>query len=60
MTPRKGVKGQSVSLTQTDYVTLTFDLCMCISLTPSTKVTGLENLSGHLGSQGQKIFFTKK
>ena len=41
----------------TNKVPLTRDLCMCISLTPSTKDIGLEN---HLGSLGSKVNFHQK
>ena len=41
--------------TPTDYVALTRDLCIYISLNPSTKVMVLKNIRGHLGSQGSKV-----
>ena len=38
----------------TDYVALTCDLCMFISLTSSTKVIGLKNYQGSFGVTGVK------
>ena len=36
------------------YIALTRDLCICISLTPSTKVMGLKKYPGSLGVTGVK------
>ena len=45
----------------TEYLALMRDLCICISLTPSTKVYGPKNSSGvHLGSRGSKGHFHQK
>ena len=45
----------------TEYLALTRDLCICSSLTPSTKVMVLKKLSGVIwGHWGQKFIFTKK
>ena len=60
-----GHRGQKVIFTKkasslSEYVALTRDLRTCISLTPSTKVMVLKLIWGHLGSQGQKVIFTKK
>ena len=45
----------------TEYLALTRDLCICSSLTPSTKSFGPKKLSGVIwGHWGQKFIFTKK
>ena len=46
----------------TEYLALMRDLCICISLTPCTKVIhGPKNSSGVIwGHGGQKVIFTKK
>ena len=45
----------------TEYLALTRDLCICSSLTPSTKSYGPKKLSGVIwGHWGQKFIFTKK
>ena len=60
-----GHRGQMVIFTknvstQTDYVALTHDSCICISLTPSYKSYHIKNSSGVIwGHRGQKVIFTK-
>ena len=54
-----GHRGQKVIYTKkastpTDYIELTQDLCICISLIPSTKVMGPANYPGSLGVTGVK------
>ena len=45
----------------TEYLALMRDLCICISLTPSTKVMVLKIHPGSFGvTGGQKVIFTKK
>ena len=60
-----GHRGQKVifiknALTQTDYVALTHDLCICISLTSSTKVITLKIHPGSFGVTGVKMSFSPK
>ena len=60
-----GHRGQKVIFTknvstQTDYVALTHDLCICISLTPSTKVITLKIHLGSFGVTGVKRSFSPK
>ena len=60
-----GHRGQKViftkkALSPTEQVVLTHDLCICISLTPSTKVMGLENYLGSFGVTGVKRSFSLK
>ena len=43
-----------------DYVALTRDLCICSSLTPSTKVMVLKNCQGSFGVTGVKSSFSEK
>ena len=43
-----------------DYVALTRDLCICSSLTPSTKVMVLKNCQGSFGVTGVKSSFSQK
>ena len=43
-----------------DYVALTRDLCICRSLTPSTKVMVLKNCQGSFGVTGVKSSFSQK
>ena len=43
-----------------DYVALTGDLCICSSLTPSTKVMVLKNCQGSFGVTGVKSSFSQK
>ena len=43
-----------------DYVELTRDLCICSSLTPSTKVMVLKNCQGSFGVTGVKSSFSQK
>ena len=43
-----------------DYVALTRDLCICSSLTASTKVTVLKNCQGSFGVTGVKSSFSQK
>ena len=43
-----------------DYVALTRDLCICSSLTPSTKVMVLKNCQGSFGVTGVKKLFSQK
>ena len=43
-----------------EYVALTRDLCICISLTPSTKVISLKNHPGSFGVTGVKRSFSLK
>ena len=54
----KRVKNRSIftkkASTPTDYVALTHDLCIYISLTPSTKVIGLKKYQGSFGVTGVK------
>ena len=57
-----GHRGQKVIFTKkapspTECVALMRDSCICISLTPSTKVIALKIIRGHLGSQGSKGHF---
>ena len=44
----------------TEYLALTRDLCICSSLTPSTKVMVLKNCQGSFGVTGVKSSFHKK
>ena len=44
----------------TEYLALTCDLCICISLTPSTKVITLKIHPGSLGVTGVKKSFSPK
>ena len=44
----------------TEYLALTRDLCICSSLTPSTKVMVLKNCQGSLGVTGVKSSFSQK
>ena len=44
----------------TEYLALTRDLCICISLTPSTKVMVLKNCQGSFGVTGVKSSFSQK
>ena len=60
-----GHRGQKVIFTknvttQTDYVALTHDLRICISLTPSTKVITLKIHPGSFGVTGVKRSFSPK
>ena len=60
-----GHRGRKVIFTKKasshiERVALTRDLCMCISLTPSTKVMGLENYVGSFGVTGVKRSFSLK
>ena len=60
-----GHRGQKVIFTKkasnpTERVALTRGLCICISLTPSTKVMGLENYLGSFGVTMVKISFSLK
>ena len=43
-----------------DYVASTRDLCICSSLTPSTKVMVLKNCQGSFGVTGVKSSFSQK
>ena len=43
-----------------DYIALTRDLCICSSLTPSTKVMVLKNCQGSFGVTGVKSSFSQK
>ena len=43
-----------------DYVALTRDLCICSSLTPSTKVMVLKKCQGSFGVTGVKSSFSQK
>ena len=43
-----------------DYLALTRDLCICSSLTPSTKVMVLKNCQGSFGVTGVKSSFSQK
>ena len=43
----------------TEYLALMRDLCICISLTSSTKVMVLKIIRGHLGSLGSKVHFNQ-
>ena len=44
----------------TEYLALTRDLCICSSLTPSTKVMVLKNCQGSFGVTGVKSSFSQK
>ena len=44
----------------TQYLALTRDLCICSSLTPSTKVMVLKNCQGSFGVTGVKSSFSQK
>ena len=44
----------------TEYLALTWDLCICSSLTPSTKVMVLKNCQGSFGVTGVKSSFSQK
>ena len=44
----------------TKYLALTRDLCICSSLTPSTKVMVLKNCQGSFGVTGVKSSFSQK
>ena len=57
-----GHRGQKVNFlknvsTPLNYVALTRDLYICYSLTPSTKVMGIENHPGSFGVTGSKGHF---
>ena len=57
--------GQKVIFTKqasgpSDYIALTRDLCICSSLTPSTKVMVLKIHPGSFGVTGVKSFFYTK
>ena len=60
-----GHRGQKIIFTKkasspTEYVALTCDLCICISLTPSTKVMVLKIYPGSFGVTGVKRLFSLK
>ena len=62
---RWGHWGQNVIFTKkasspTEYLALTRDLCICSSLTPSTKVMVLKNCQGSFGVTGVKSSFSQK
>ena len=44
----------------TEYLALTRDLCICSSVTPSTKVMVLKNCQGSFGVTGVKSSFSQK
>ena len=58
----RGQKGQKFknATPPTDYRVWSRDSCICISLTPSTKVMGLKNHTGSLGVTGVKRSFSLK